>query len=153
MKTIHGNLITMAPDFDAIVHGCNCFCAMGAGIAKQIKDTWPAAYQADRDTRKGDKSKLGTYSKADIIIKDKILTIINAYTQYDYGFKRDGLPPVDYFAIRKVFRQINSDFKGKKIGIPKIGAGLAGGDWSKIQSIIEQETSDLDMTVVEYNFS
>ncbi len=152
MKIIRSDLIAIASDFDAIVHGCNCFCAMGAGIARQIKDIWPEAYQADKDTKKGDKSKLGTYSKADIIIKDKMLTIINAYTQYDYGFKRD-VPPVDYDAIRKVFRQINSDFKGKKISIPKIGAGLAGGDWNKIQSIIEQETSDLDMTIVEYNFS
>ena len=39
MKTIHGNLIHVAQncEFDLIVHGCNCFCAMGEGIAKGIK--------------------------------------------------------------------------------------------------------------------
>jgi len=33
MKTIQGNLIHLAQDgeFDLIVHGCNCFCTMGAG--------------------------------------------------------------------------------------------------------------------------
>ena len=39
MKTIQGNLIHLAQngEFDLIVHGCNCFCTMGAGIAKGIK--------------------------------------------------------------------------------------------------------------------
>ena len=33
MKTIQGNLIhsAQAGEFDLIVHGCNCFCTMGAG--------------------------------------------------------------------------------------------------------------------------
>lgn len=36
MKTIQGNFIHLAQngEFDLIVHGCNCFCTMGAGIAK-----------------------------------------------------------------------------------------------------------------------
>lgn len=40
MKTIHSNLIHPAQngEFDLIVHDGNCFCTMGAGIAKGIKD-------------------------------------------------------------------------------------------------------------------
>ena len=39
MKIIKGDLIKLAlqGEFDVIVHGCNCFCTMGAGIAKSIK--------------------------------------------------------------------------------------------------------------------
>lgn len=38
MKTIQSNLIHLAQngDFDLIVHDNNCFCMMGAGIAKGI---------------------------------------------------------------------------------------------------------------------
>jgi O-acetyl-ADP-ribose deacetylase (regulator of RNase III) len=32
---------------NAIAHSCNCQNVMGAGIAKQIKDRYPQAYEAD----------------------------------------------------------------------------------------------------------
>ena len=40
MKTRLGDLIEMAVcgDFNLIAHGCNCFCTMGAGIAKGIRE-------------------------------------------------------------------------------------------------------------------
>ena len=39
MNIVKGCLIELAVEgnFDVIVHGCNCFNTMGAGIAKQIK--------------------------------------------------------------------------------------------------------------------
>lgn len=39
MNSIKGDLIKLAIDseFDLIIHGCNGFCTMGAGIAKTIK--------------------------------------------------------------------------------------------------------------------
>ena len=62
MKRIEGDLIQKAKDgeFDLIVHGCNCFCTMGAGIAKQIKKNFPQAFEEDLKTEKGDHGKLGT---------------------------------------------------------------------------------------------
>lgn len=59
LKIMHGDLIKLAltGDFDVIVHGCNCFNTMGAGIAKTIKQTFPEAYQADLKTEKGSKQK------------------------------------------------------------------------------------------------
>jgi O-acetyl-ADP-ribose deacetylase (regulator of RNase III) len=52
MKTTKGNLIHLAKagHFDVIVHGCNCFCAMGKGIARSIKLEFPEAYAADCTT-------------------------------------------------------------------------------------------------------
>jgi O-acetyl-ADP-ribose deacetylase (regulator of RNase III) len=66
MNRIKGDLIELAIDgeFDLIIHGCNCFCTMGAGIAKTIKQKFPEAYKADLETEKGDKSKLGEISWA-----------------------------------------------------------------------------------------
>ncbi len=55
MKRLHGDLLEYAKNetFDVIIHGCNCFCTMGAGIAKGIKTQFPEAYRADQRTRKG----------------------------------------------------------------------------------------------------
>ena len=84
MKTIKGNLITLAKngEFDVIIHGCNCFCTMGAGIAKTIKEEFPEAYQADLATNNGDKSKLGEISVAKV--NEGALIVVNGYTQFNW---------------------------------------------------------------------
>jgi O-acetyl-ADP-ribose deacetylase (regulator of RNase III) len=145
IREAHGDLIQMAlaGDFDVIVHGCNCFCTMGAGIAKQIKATLPAAYKADCQTPKGERSKLGTYSSA----KVDGITIVNAYTQYDW---RGSGPKADYDAIRSCLTKVATDFPNAKIGLPQIGAGLAGGDWKTILDIIRVALDAVDATIVYY---
>lgn len=153
MNEIKGNLISLATngEFDAIIHGCNCFCTMGKGIALDIKNEFPEAYDADKRTKKGDKNKLGTYTTA-IIEKSlnvkKDFIIVNAYTQYQYWGKGRR---VDYDAIRNVFTKINEQFNGKHIGIPMIGAGLAGGHWPTIKQIIEDVMVDSNVTLVIYD--
>jgi O-acetyl-ADP-ribose deacetylase (regulator of RNase III) len=145
IREAHGDLIQMAlaGQFDVIVHGCNCFCTMGAGIAKQIKATFPAAYDADCQTLEGDQNKLGTYSSA----KVNGLTIINAYTQYHW---RGSGQKADYDAIRSCLAEVAADFPNARIGLPQIGAGLAGGNWEKILQIIDKELGGTDATVVYY---
>ncbi len=149
MKIVKGDLIKFALEgkFDVIVHGCNCFCTMGAGIAKAIKNEFPESYEADCKTEEGSKEKFGTYSYATIERNGNEITVINAYTQYDY--KGPGMK-ADYEAIRSVFKKIKSTFSGKRIGYPKIGAGLAGGNWEQISKIIDEELIDEDHTLVEF---
>jgi len=57
---------------------------------------------------------------------------------------------LDYDALRMCMRKINHEFPGRKIGLPKIGCGLAGGDWNIVQGIIEDELHDCDVTIVNY---
>lgn len=130
--------------YDIIVHGCNCFNTMGAGLAKTIKSKFPSTYEADLKTIKGDKNKLGTFTFS----CNNYGIIINAYTQYRYSSKYINC---DYDAIKNVFIKINEQFKGKFIGIPAIGSGLAGGDWNKIYTIINENTPDINIEVVYYN--
>lgn len=145
MKEIQGDLLELASSghFDVIIHGANCQCKMGSGIAKQIRTRWPEVYEADLETEVGDRGKLGSITCAEIEGAD--ITVINAYTQFDY---RGPQPRVDYNAIRSAFREIKSRFSGKKIGYPKIGAGLGGGDWNIISEIINEELEGEDHTLV-----
>ena len=85
MKIVKGDLIKRAlrNEFDLIIHGCNCYCTMGKGIAKTIKENFPSAYQADLATNKGDKTKLGSFSYAKVEVNRKELVVVNTYTQYD----------------------------------------------------------------------
>lgn len=145
MKELEGDLIQLgkAGAFDVIVHGCNCFCEMGAGIAKGIKAEFPEAFEADKQTKSGDHSKLGTISYA----KTGDLIVVNAYTQFHW---RGNGQLADYEAIRQAFRMIKDTFSGKRIGYPAIGAGLAGGDWAIISTIIEEELHAEDHTFVVF---
>ena len=144
MNIIKGDLIALAKEgkFDVIIHGCNCFNTMGAGIAKLIKINFNDAYLSDKSTKRGDKNKLGTYTYAEI----GNLIIINAYTQYYYGNRNNY--NLDYNALRDVFKRIKKDFTGKKIAFPKIGAGLGGGDWYRISQIIQYELIDEDISLI-----
>ncbi len=134
MKSIKGNLIALAKDkqFNVILHGCNCFNTWGAGIALEMKKNFPRAYRADMLTLKGDKNKLGTYTSA--YIEQYELSVINCYTQYKYG---RGVQ-ADYKAMEEVFKKVSLAYPDSVIGFPKIGAGLAGGDWNVISKILEE---------------
>lgn len=147
MKIISGDLIqlALAGNFDVIVHGCNCQNVMGAGIAKTIRLAFPEAYMVDAKTRRGDKKKLGTLSWANVIRGPRELIVVNAYTQFDY--RGSGIK-VDYGAIKTVFLEIKKRFSGKRIGYPKIGAGLAGGSWTIIASVIDEILQGEDHSLV-----
>lgn len=149
MKIFQGDLLDLAEQgaFDVMVHGCNCFCTMGAGIARQIRARFPEAYKADLATTKGDGGKLGTISVAACRRGDHVLIVVNAYTQFNW---RGAGIKVDYQAVEQCMRLVAERYPDKRIGYPRIGAGLAGGDWTQIAEFIEEELYGLDHTLVEY---
>jgi len=149
MKIIEGDLIKLALDgeFDLIVHGCNCFCTMGAGIAKKIKEFFPEAYEADLKTEKGSSDKIGSISSVTVTRGNSNITVVNGYTQYSpIG---NGIL-VDYEAVDSVFKEIKQKFSGYRIGYPMIGAGLAKGDWQITSELILEQLSGEDHTLVKY---
>ncbi|MGB3212164.1 MAG: macro domain-containing protein [Desulforhopalus sp.] len=149
MIKVEGDLVTLAVKgrFDIIVHGCNCFCTMEAGVARAIQDEFPEAYAADLVTIKGDRNKLGDFSFATVKRGGHEITIVNGYTQFHFHGES---VLVDYDAVQKLFCKVKQHYSGKRIGYPKIGAGLAGGDWEKISRIIDRELRDENHTLVLY---
>jgi len=142
LKYTKGDLVRDAErDFDVIGHGCNCWCTMGKGIALDIKNKYPRAYDADRATALGDKEKLGRVS----VWGNENIIILNMYTQWHYAGKD---VKADYDAIKECMKRVKEYYPGKKIGFPLIGAGLAGGDWDIISKIIEEVLHGEDVTVV-----
>ena len=147
VNVIKGDLIKLANNgnFDAIMHGCNCFSTMGAGIALQMK----LAYSADKlpleiQPIAHPVLKLGNIDYKQVEIASGEFTLINAYTQYNPG------PDFNYTAFEVVCQKVNTAFKGKHIGVPMIGAGIGGSNWSWIKSVIEHYCTDVKVTVVEY---
>jgi O-acetyl-ADP-ribose deacetylase (regulator of RNase III) len=134
MKIVTGDLLQMGKDkeFDIIMHGCNCYNTMGAGIAVQVAQQFPDARLADDETVRGDAGKLGTYT----IGMSGRLVILNCYTQY--GISSTGNDVFEYNAFERVLDKIQYRFGKWRIGLPLIGMGLAGGDEGRIVPMIEQ---------------
>ena len=185
-QEIDGNLISLAQEgkFNAIVHGCNCFCVQGAGIAKEMVRAFQTnTFEMEKPQYKGDINKLGQIDYSYFVITQpktqKVtfshpynLIVVNAYTQYNYGKNHiDGTDkPLDYEALTLCLRKINQIFKGKHIGLPIIGCGLAGGTWDSgslspddyneylrypgdyqfVKHIIQRELKDCQVTIVKY---
>ena len=158
LKRIKGNLLDMADngDFDIIIQGCNCFNAMGAGLAPQIAKRYPAAQDVDNATVRGNIAKLGNWTMAwssayDATIKP--FKIINAYTQYETS--KQGEDVFEYAAFELILRKLAHEYGRHRFGLPYIGMGLAGGDKKRIMALIENFAQEISskggsVTLVEF---
>jgi O-acetyl-ADP-ribose deacetylase (regulator of RNase III) len=158
---IKGDLLTT--EAKILVHGCNAQGVMGNGVAKTIKRKYPKAYDDyyafwqkwvanDADTT----NMLGRIVPS---VQSDGKTIINAITQLQYG--KSGAKFVSYDAIDSCMAFLNYELKFKDwasgelktsqtyIAMPKLGAGLGGGEWSIIEAIIEYRLKD--HTVLVYS--
>ena len=148
-------------DLDIIAHQANCFHTMGSGIAAQVREKYPAAYEADCQTGNGDKGKMGTLSMADIPRDDgTILTIVNIYGQYTFERDRratsydalyDGLSTLKGHMLRI------EPYKHKKawhLGVPKfMGCALGGGSWIVVNAMLYDlfaTCAPVDLTICEF---
>ncbi len=165
---IDGDVVKLAKEgaFDVVVHGCNCLSTMGAGVAPQMAKAF-GCDKFEMETWGPNIEKLGNIDYETVVLGENViwslndyknnrnepeLIVVNAYTQYRYGRNHaDGdVAPFDYEAFTICGRKMNNVFKGKHIGMPKIGSHLAGGDWNEIEKIIEKELSNCKITVVNY---
>ncbi len=150
----NGNLLT-DPEVNVIAHQANLFHTFGAGIAKAIREDYPVAYEADCQTGKGDKNKLGTYSTA---VDENGKIFINCYSQTGMGASPEN---TSYDCIFKIFSVLESKLRkhNEKVNVlPKVlgvpygyGSALAGGRWTIVQAIFKAifEDSPVDCIIVK----
>lgn len=156
---VKGNLVTIltraVEDKDGggivIAHGCNCHDAMHSGIAWELQRTFPTIREADTKffneiTDNGLSEHLNVamigHSSAAIIGNS---VVVNLYTQYYPGRSYDAE------IVRLAFEHLeNKKIKGN-VYIPRIGAGIAGGDWNEIVEIINQSTPNTNIIVIDWD--
>jgi len=163
MKEIDGDIVELSRRgmFEVILQNCNCFCIQGKGLAPIMNRHFNTlSFKMEAQKYKGSMNKLGTIDYEHLYLEDgknwtkypdemgewvtHTMYVVNAYAQYKLG------KSLDYEALTLCLRKINHTFKGKKIGVPKIGAGISGGNWEKIRTIIEKELVDLQVIIINY---
>lgn len=161
MVLINGNLfdpnIRVGGDWKVICHGCNNKGKFGKGFALILANKYPkvrqrywdwykkgyynvyfGGFQPHPDYRPRIPFQLGEIQPVWVDL-DRRIRVVNMITQDGvYGY--DNPRPFRYDALEQCLSQVRDEFSSYSIHMPKIGTGLARGDWDKIKPIIEKYT-------------
>lgn len=134
------------PEYILILQVCNDIGAYGAGFSGKIEEYYPgvkAAYKSFiKDKLKNNIPVLGLTQYLHV---DDEVVLANMIAQRGIRTKPNDPVALDYTALRSCLLNISRDFVLDfektnlrwTIQMPRIGCGLAGGDWSKVADIIK----------------
>lgn len=149
VTNIKGNLLSS----DCVIrcHQVNCRGVMGAGLAKQVKEKYPEVFGPYSDLCKALGNKL--LGEVQFIACHDSTIIANMFAQDGCGTQgiQTNMAALEECLDRL---QIFAAKTGLKVGFPKyLGAGLAGGNWEKIEPLIKTYfgTAVADCIIVEWN--
>ena len=127
-----------------IAHICNDKGAWGAGFVMAISKKWKEPETLYRLKRI---YELGTVDYIDVDMENNIF-VANMIAQHGTGKNLIGDIPLRYTALVDCLRKLNDMAKhlNASVHMPKIGSGLAGGNWEVIEQII-RETLDCEVNI------
>jgi O-acetyl-ADP-ribose deacetylase (regulator of RNase III) len=134
-----------------IIHCCNDIGAMGAGVAKVLYEKWGEVREEYINWFRDYHPKLGdAYC---VSVGDRIV-VANMIGQHGIG-SDNGKPPIRYDAIEKSMNEVKriAVIHKASIHVPYLmGCDLAGGDWDKIEEIIDRVFVSNGVSVYVYDF-
>jgi len=129
IKYISGDIFVNRYNAEALAHGCNCKGAMGAGIAKSVRESYPDMYQ---EYRRLCKSRPRQFNPGDSFLwkEEGKPHVFNLATQKDYWHNRATCEAIEK-ALETMKHQ--ADEQGiKSIAMPRISAGYGGLSWDRV---------------------
>jgi len=139
-----------------IVHACNDLGGWGRGFVLALSRAYPEPERRYRawQARGDDDGAPLALGQAQIVPVAPDLWVANVIGQH--GVRRtgtDGPPPVRYEAIRQGLARVASFAlaHGASVHMPRIGTGLAGGEWPEIESIVRDELTRRGIAVTVYD--
>lgn len=128
------------------LHGCNAQGVMGSGAALAVRKKFPKAYEEYKKYHREYGLQVGRV----VCYHLRDITVINAIIQEYYGRDADTVY-VDYSGVESIMQSLDRQAKyldyTPQIAMPKIGAGLANGDWEIISKIIEDNSENFQAIV------
>ena len=127
-----------------ICHICNDIGAWGAGFVLALSNKW--RYPEDR-YRAIPHYVLGT---AMVLQVEPDIFVANMIAQHGTRANTLGVPPVRYDALTQALESVNKVAVtiGATLHMPRIGCGLAGGEWDEVEAVIKDVVT-VDVTVYD----
>ena len=135
-----------------IVHICNDIGGWGKGFVVAISKRWPEPEKQYREwSRSPNDFKLGEVRLVQVA---NDLWVANLIGQHKLGTDESGTPPIRYEAVAKGLQKtgVFALELNASVHMPRIGCGLAGGTWDKIEPLIEENLSSKGIEVTVYDF-
>jgi O-acetyl-ADP-ribose deacetylase (regulator of RNase III) len=135
-----------------IAHVCNDLGGWGKGFVLAISKRWSepeAAYRAWHKDRSKNDVGLGAIQ---VVQVEPYVWVANMVAQRGMKTGSNG-PPIRYEAVRACLKKLASEAEGlgASLHVPRIGCGLAGGRWEKIEPIILDELVSHGVEVTVYD--
>lgn len=142
-----GNMFT--DRYDILVNTVNCVGAMGKGVALEFKNLYPSMYEAYRIQCQRGEILPGqlTEWKPQQETATTPGTIINFPTKRHY---RDNSRYEDIDAGLIALREYLLPLGTVSVGLPPLGCGNGGLDWTIVSKMILERLVDLDATIVAF---
>jgi O-acetyl-ADP-ribose deacetylase (regulator of RNase III) len=144
-----GDLLT-SPE-TVIAHGCNLQGVMGSGIARSVAISFPNVYEQYRKACENGSFVLGSAQPIWDGRYDERRCVVNLGTQDNTG--KDATVWGIFLSFANLAQW--ADKNGvKRIGIPRIGAGIGGLRWDRdvlpaIEEALERATRPIDIVVYD----
>lgn len=137
-----------------IVHVCNDLGGWGAGFVLAISRRWLEPEARYRAWHGGKESIPFALGEVQFVQVQQEIWVANMIGQEGLGF-RNGKPPVRYEAIRKGLDKVASWAKehGASVHMPRIGCGLAGGNWAEVERVVNEILIQQGVRAVVYDFA
>ncbi|WP_328689649.1 macro domain-containing protein [Streptomyces phaeochromogenes] len=135
-----------------IAHVCNDIGGWGKGFVLALSNRWPepeAAYRRWHRERAGNDFALGT---TQFVKVDRYVWVANMIGQRGTKTGSKGVP-VRYEAIDTALAPLADKALelGASVHMPRIGCGLAGGKWSRVEPLIAERLIERGINVTVYD--
>lgn len=139
-----------------IAHVCNDVGGWGRGFVLAVSARWKQPETMYRRWASGTTDEklnelpfaLGRVQFAPV---SKNITVANMVAQHDTKPAKDGTPPIRYDALKLCLFSVaqRAMLIKASVHMPRIGCGLAGGEWRAVEQIINDELYDTDVYVYD----
>ena len=143
------------PGQKIIAHICNDIGAWGRGFVLSLSRAHPAAETAYRSWYQENPEWHEPFERGSVqFVKTRLdVQVANMIAQAGI-FPVGGKPPIRYKSLIACLVQVcdMALFKKASVHMPRIGCGLAGGEWSKIEPLVVKHLCEKGIEVFVYDF-
>ncbi|MFI1827455.1 macro domain-containing protein [Streptomyces sp. NPDC020412] len=136
-----------------IAHICNDLGGWGKGFVLAISRRWP---EPEREYRRWHRERAGNdfaLGAVQMIRVQPDIWVANMVAQR--GMKRgSGGPPIRYDAVESCLEAVaeHALASGASVHMPRIGCGLAGGTWERIEPIVSKTLGARSVATTVYDY-
>lgn len=138
-----------------IIHVCNDVGFFGRGFALCVKNKFPIVEQIYKQVHRETMDfhtrcmPLGTNQYIPIIGTN--IVVINMIAQHGI-YSVGGISPIRYDALEECLENVAEQVtENDTIHGPRLGAGLSGGSWSMVESLLQKHIGHLNVTIYDFD--